>query len=96
MKDEKERNFIREFRDLVPDYLPSEDGILNEEEPRLARVKEIIFRELDLVDRVLILMYADCQSLRLLGMKLGVSKMTISKEIRRIRAEILARMEKKK
>ena len=40
-------------------------------------------------DRVVMLLYADCGSYRELGRLLGVSHMTVRREIQRIRREIL-------
>lgn len=49
----------------------------------------IVGQRLDVVDRTIILLYADCASLRTLSKMLGLSLPTVSKEVRRIKAEIL-------
>ena len=60
-----------------------------DEEDRIHRVKDIVLNKLNEVDRTLILLYADCQTYRKLGARLGMSHMTIRAEIMRIRKEIL-------
>lgn len=45
------------------------------------------------MDRTLILLYADCLSLRKLGKRLGLSHTCVAKEIRRIRETILTQYE---
>lgn len=49
----------------------------------------IVGQRLDIVDRTIILLYADCASLRTLSKMLGLSLPTVSKEVRRIKQEIL-------
>ena len=83
---------IRSFRELAPDYAPDDD-VFNQDPERVAAAKRAV-DSLDTVDRVLMLMYADCGSLRKLGQQLGISHMTAAKEIRRIRAEVLAKIDK--
>lgn len=51
-------------------------------------VKDIIANRLNVVDRTLILLYADCQSFRKLGERMGMSHTTVRKEIVRIKNEI--------
>ena len=83
-------NRPRAFSDILKDY-QYDPSVFNEEPERVRRVKRVIMHELDPVDRIIFLLYLDCGSLRKLGAKLGVSHVTINKEIRRIRAEILKR-----
>lgn len=85
------QTFVREYRDIRPDYL-FDPSIFNDEPEKVRRLKQVIAEELPLADRVLILMYADCGSHRKLAAKMGVSHATIGKEIRRIRAYILSRL----
>jgi transposase-like protein len=61
---------------------------MNDEPERIWRVKDIVCNRLDEVDRTLILLYADCQSFRKLGERLGMSHTTIRKEIGRIKDKI--------
>lgn len=81
---------LREFRDIRLDYV-FDASIFNEEPERIRRVKELV-EKLPTADRVMLLMYADCGSLRKVARKLGVSHMTMSKEIRRIRASIIEKL----
>lgn len=62
---------------------------MNEEEERLSKVKQIIDTKLSLADKTIILLYVDCQSYRKLGTRLGVSHMTIRREVQRIKKIIL-------
>lgn len=67
--------------------------IMDDEDERAAKLKEIIETKLPTVDRTIILLYADCQSYRKLGAMLGLSHMTVRKECLRIRAKILEEYE---
>ena len=91
MKTTKE--IIRDFRDIKEDYVFDSD-IMNMEEERVHRIKEIINTRLSLVDKTLILLYVDCQSFRKLGERLGLSHMTCRKEIIRIKNIILSEYQK--
>lgn len=83
---------IAEFRKIKQEYTYNPD-IMNEEDERLTRVKKIIDQELSLVDKTIILLYVDCQSYRKLGARLGVSHMTIRREVQRIKNIILKEYE---
>lgn len=87
-----DRLTTRSFKEILKDY-EYDPSVFNEEPDRIRRIKRVIMLELDPVDRILILMYADCGSLRKLGARLGCSHVTINKEIRRIRAEIVKRIQ---
>lgn len=91
MKTTKE--IIRDFRDIKEDYVFDPD-IMNMEDERVQKVKEIINTKLSLVDKTLILLYVDCLSLRKLGQRLGLSHMTCRKEIIRIKNIILTEYQK--
>ena len=91
MKTTKE--IIRDFREIKEDYVFDPD-IMNMEDERVHRIKEIINTRLSLVDKTLILLYVDCQSFRKLGERLGLSHMTCRKEIIRIKNIILSEYEK--
>lgn len=82
---------VREFRDLRRDYA-FDPSIFNDEDEKIRRVKQVIMTEIDPVDRVLFLMYADCGSLRRLGAHFGVSHTTLAKEIRRIKQDIISKL----
>ena len=83
---------IAEFRKIKQEYSYNPD-IMNEEDERLTRVKKIIDTKLSLADKTIILLYVDCQSYRKLGKRLGVSHMTIRREVQRIKNIILKEYE---
>jgi DNA-directed RNA polymerase specialized sigma24 family protein len=84
----KTKDIIRDFRDIKEDYKFNPD-IMNNEDEKVSRIKEIINTKLSLVDKTLILLYTDCLSYRKLGERLGLSHMTCRKEIIRIKNIIL-------
>ena len=83
-----EKEVARDYKTIREDYTFNPD-IFNDEPEKVARVKYIINKRLNQVDRTLIILYADCQSYRKLGKRLGLSHTTIRGEIMRIKAEIL-------
>lgn len=87
-----EREVVSEFRKIRQDYTYNPD-IMNEEDERLTRLKKIIDQKLSLADKTIILLYVDCQSYRKLGKRLGVSHMTIRREVQRIKNIILKEYE---
>ena len=87
-----EREVVSEFRKIRQEYSYNPD-IMNEEDERLTRVKKIIDQKLSLADKTIILLYVDCQSYRKLGARLGVSHMTIRREVQRIKNIILKEYE---
>lgn len=91
----KTKEIIRDFKDIKEDYVFDPD-IMNMEDERVHRIKEIINNKLSIVDKTLILLYVDCQSYRKLGARLGLSHMTCRKEIIRIKKIILKEYEKLK
>lgn len=88
----KENELVAEYRRIRADYAYDPD-IMCADDERVAKVKEIIDTRLPVEDRTLILLYADCMSYRKLGKKLGLSHMTVCKEIRRIKGIILKEYE---
>lgn len=82
-----EKDAARDYMEIRKDYAFDPD-IMNDEHERVARVKYIVNNRLNQVDRTLIILYADCQSYRKLGKRLGLSHTTVMLEIRRIKAEI--------
>lgn len=76
------------YKDIRKDYEWDSD-IMCEEDERVNRVKEIIDTRLSLPDKTIILLYVHCQSYRKLGARLGVSHMSVRKEVMRIRKFIL-------
>ena len=87
-----ENEVVKEYRTIKEEYAYDPD-ILFKDDERVARVKQIIDTRLSVVDKTIILLYADCQSYRKLGKKLGVSHMTIRREIIRIKNIILKEYE---
>ena len=87
-----EREVVSEFRKIRQDYTYNPD-IMNEEDERLIRLKKIIDQKLSLADKTIILLYVDCQSYRKLGKRLGVSHMTIRREVQRIKNIIMKEYE---
>lgn len=83
---------IAEFRKIKQEYTYNPD-IMNEEDERLTKVKKIIDNKLSLADKTIILLYVDCQSYRKLGARLGVSHMTIRREVQRIKNIIMKEYE---
>ena len=83
---------IAEFRKIKQEYSYNPD-IMNEEDEILTRIKKIIDNKLSLADKTIILLYVDCQSYRKLGARLGVSHMTLRREVQRIKNIILKEYE---
>ena len=84
----RENEVVKEFRRIKADYRYNPD-IMCPDDPRVARIKEIIDTKLSQVDKTIILLYADCQSYRKLGKKMRLSHMTIRREVIRIKKIIL-------
>lgn len=83
-----EREIVKDYREIKDDYAWHPD-IFTKDDERVSKIKEIINTKLSLVDKTIILLYADCQSYRKLGKRLGVSHMTIRDECLRIKKIIL-------
>ena len=81
------RNEPLDFKAIKQDYAWNSD-IMCEEDERVNRVKEIIDTRLSLSDKTIILLYVECQSYRKLGARLGVSHMSVRKEVIRIKSFI--------
>lgn len=79
---------VSEFRKIKDEYSFTPD-IMNPDDPRVARLKEIINTKLSQVDKTIILLYVDCQSYRKLGKKMRLSHMTVRREVMRIKKIIL-------
>ena len=84
----KTKEIIRDYKEIKEDYIFNPD-VMNMEDEKVHRIKEIINTRLSLVDKTLILLYVDCLSYRKLGQRLGLSHMTCRKEIIRIKKIIL-------
>ena len=79
---------VKEFRQIKQEYAFNRD-IFSLDDPKEARLKEIIETRLSQVDRTILLLYVDCQSYRQLGKKMNLSHMTCRKEILRIKKIVL-------
>ena len=84
----RENEIVKEFRQIKQEYAFNPD-IMSPDDPRVARLKEIIDTKLSQVDKTIILLYADCQSYRKLGKKFNMSHMTLRREVLRIKKLIL-------
>lgn len=87
-----ENEVVREFRAIKQEYAFNPD-IMSRDDERVSKIKEIIDTKLSLVDKTIILLYADCQSYRKLGAKMHLSHMTIRREVIRIKQIILKEYE---
>lgn len=83
-----ENEVVKEFRQIKEEYAWHPD-VMNPDDPRVARLKEIIDTKLSQVDKTIILLYTDCLSYRKLGAKMHLSHMTIRREVLRIKEIIL-------
>lgn len=79
---------VKEFRQIKQEYAYN-PSVFSLDDPKVARLKEIIDTKLSQVDKTIILLYCDCQSYRELGRKMNLSHMTVRKEVLRIRKIIL-------
>lgn len=89
----KTNQVVAEYRKIKKDYAFNPD-IMNEEEDRVSRVKEIIDTKLSSADKTILLLYVDCQSYRKLGKAFNCSHMSIRREVQRIKKIILEEYEK--
>lgn len=89
-----DNTIIKDLKEIKEDYRYDSD-IFNKEDERVSAVKEIINTRLSVVDKTIILLYIDCQSYRKLGKRLGLSHMTIRREVLRIKKIILQEYNKR-
>lgn len=85
------KHIVKEYRDIKEDYAFMPDA---REPERVNKIKEIVNTRLSQADKTIIILYCEYQSFRKLGQKLGVSHMTMRREIQRIRGIILSEYEK--
>lgn len=83
-----ENDVVKEYRHIRREYAWDND-VMTEDSERVSKVKRIIDTKLSVVDKTIILLYADCQSYRKLGRKLNLSHMTVRREVLRIKQQIL-------
>lgn len=79
---------IRDYKEIRKDF-EIDDSIFNAEPDKVRRIKEIVLNRLDQVERTLILLYADCGSLRDLGKRLGMSYGSVKRVLDPIKKKIL-------
>lgn len=79
---------MMKIEDLLEDYAP-DNTIFSNESPEINKIKNIIYNDLDEVDRRIIILYAELGSLRALGKELGVSASSAWLKIRDIKKKIL-------
>ena len=84
---------VKEYRAIKAEYA-FDPSVMNPDEPRVARLKEIIDTRLSQADKTILLLYVDCQSYRKVGRKLNLSHMTVRREILRIRQIVLEEFNK--
>ena len=84
---------FRDLKDIEADYA-FDPSIFTEDGEKVAALKYIIDRKLSRVDKTLILIYADCQSFRKMGQRLGFSHTTMRNEVGRIKKIILEEYKK--
>ena len=87
-----ENEVVKEYRAIKQDYAYDSD-IMSKDDERVAKIKRIIDTKLSLVDKTIILLYADCQSYRKLAKKMNLSHMTLRREVIRIKNIILKEYE---
>lgn len=78
---------VQEFRLIKEEYAHNPDVFCKDDE-RVRKLKYII-DHLDIVDRTIILLYAEYQSLREVAKLMGVSHATIRTEINRIKQIVI-------
>lgn len=83
---------VETYRLIKEEYAYNPD-IMCKDDERVAKLKKIIDTKLSVVDKTIILLYADLQSLRKLGQVMGVSHATIRTEVQRIKDIIMTEYE---
>lgn len=79
------------IKDIETEYSPSFD-IFSEEGNLTYQIKKLIFNELDLTERRIILLYAEKQSMREVGKALGISTSKTHQIITSIRKKIIDKL----
>lgn len=79
---------LRDYKEIRKDF-EIDDSIFNAETDKVRRIKEIVLNRLNQVERALILLYADCGSLRDLGKRLGMSYGSVKRVLDPIKEKIL-------
>lgn len=79
---------VKTYRQISADYRYNAD-VMCEDDMRVRRLKKIINEKLSVADRTIFLLYTDLQSYRKLGEIMGLSHMTIRREVIRIKEIII-------
>ena len=80
------------LKDIYEDYA-EDTTIFNEEDDKVRKIKHIIFNDLDEVDRRIILLYSEFESLRKLAAELNVSTTTAYYKVKEIKQKIMEKYE---
>jgi hypothetical protein len=83
---------VKTYKMISADYKYDAD-IMCEDDERVISLKKIINEKLSVADRTIFLLYTDLQSYRKLGEMMGLSHMTIRREVIRIKEIILREYE---
>ena len=86
----KADEITRMYKAVKEDYAFNADVMCRDEERVRATKKAVA--ALGVVDRTIIILYAETQSLRKVGEMLGVSHQTIKNEVKRIRQIVCSRI----
>lgn len=86
---------VAEYKAIKEEYR-HDPSIFNPDDPRVARLKEVIDTRLSQADKTILLLYVDCQSYRKLGKKLNLSHMTCRREVMRIKQIVLNELQMNK
>lgn len=78
---------MKNLKELYEEYKIDND-IFSEEEETTKKLKEIIWNDLNEIDRIIILCYAELASLQKLGNEFRVSRSAIHQRIKQIKGKI--------
>lgn len=79
---------VRKYRDIEEEYRFNPD-IMDEDDEVVRRLKYIVEKRLNRVDRVIMILYSHDGSYRTLGKRLNISHTIINREVKRIRKLII-------
>lgn len=79
-----ENDLANDYKSMRQEYA-YDGGVMDEDLQRVKCVKWIIDNKLTAPDRAIIILYADCGSLRDLARRFGVSRQTMCNEVNRIK-----------
>lgn len=84
---------VEMYRDIRADYAYDPD-IMSEQDDRARRVFFIVWERLSVVERTVLLLYAETQSYRKLGALMGLSYVSVREQILKIRKKIAEELQK--